>query len=305
MTNASPLSDEMSFRLSFIKFFSIIAVIYIHSCLPDIQRADYPLTDFIVTLIRENFVRFAVPVFYAVSGFLYFSREYPDSYGGFVRKKAKAVLWPYFLWNTLAVLYMTLLKLLPFIRTHAQNSVFDWTPLQWVQAYIGFSDNWYPYLYPLWFMVYLFAVFLIAPLIRQPVIRRPALIVIPLILYVILHNVCHLHEYSFAARLAHALFFFCFGYFLKRFQPALDRGAVCFGCGFAYILLNVLRTVLPELLSPLPRMTDLILGTVFVFTLSKYALRCSPPVKNFLASLFPLYFLLYASHELLLMYSRQ
>ena len=122
------ISEDLSLRLSVLKFISIVAVVFVHANALDVPLKNGPLdlaqfraVEFIETLVTY-LARFSMPLFLAISGLIYFCKPYNDSYFNFIKKKTKTILWPYLLWNTITIAYMFILELLPFVRKSLENT---------------------------------------------------------------------------------------------------------------------------------------------------------------------------------------
>ena len=164
------LTEDISFRLSFLKLISIVAVVYLHMYTSSIRNRgnDIELSIFYFTFVVEkcihNITAFAVPLFFCISGFLFFVKDYNAGYKNFLWKKTKGVLFPYLLWNTICIFYLFLLEHLPvlgefFVKAFPEIS--SWGLTDWIHAFIGFEKGWFPVLYPLWFLQTLYLVFVL------------------------------------------------------------------------------------------------------------------------------------------------
>ena len=111
MTNEELLSRT----ISYLRFPLTVGVVFIHFSLGDglaVNGQIYGLENpdwyfFIVNLISQTFARVSVPLFFVVSGFLFFYRIDFNSgvYLHKLRSRVKTLLIPYILWNIIAILW--------------------------------------------------------------------------------------------------------------------------------------------------------------------------------------------------------
>lgn len=297
------LSEDISSRLSLLKFVSIVAVVYLHSYArvvsfrgKDLDLSDYRLTFLAETIVNE-LTRFAVPLFFCISGFLFFVKDYGGGWTLFARKKTRSILLPYLLWNTVCIGYMIVLQSLPFARGYfTEEYIVSWGAADWIRAYAGFGGDWMPYLYPLWFMPALYFVFLVVYPLRSFLMKWP--IVIPFVMA--FNLVCQsfgAFDVSLLPRFVNALSFFCMGYLISVYWKLIERKPVCVICGAFFFASRILRAVKPEYDLHVPDAVDLYPGVVFLFSLSRYFNSFPRSVKKNLLKLSSFSFLIYVLHE--------
>lgn len=178
------MSKYLSRKIKFISVFAMIGVIFIHSY----NFKDLNLS--ITTRISEGFngatmfeyffsnelLRFAVPMFFALSGFLFFFK-YENTVKGYVKKlksRVKSLLIPYLIWTVLSGLLVTILSKFPFFADLGivSEKAFDWT-----QFYMYLIQ---PAAFQLWFLQNLIIFVIISPLIYILVKKTKGFILIPL-----------------------------------------------------------------------------------------------------------------------------
>ena len=298
------ISGDMSFRLSVLKFISIIAVVYIHSYTETIhlKTGDLDLSSFHVTHIIETFIyqhlaRFAVPLFYCISGYIFFKKNYTISYYDYFKKKTRSLLFPFLLWNTICIVFTFFLQCVPFSkRFFTTGLISDWNLNDWFNAYIGAYNGGEPFLYPLWFIQILFMVTLIAPLLKDFFIKYPISICVLLIFNVFfLKFECF--NFFFFRQLINGLSFFLLGHLLALYQDRIDTFSFCISSGCLFFAMIVLRMVFPVLLNTIPSKLEWLLGVLFVFSLSYYFSNLSLKTKNRLLFLSSFTFVIYLMHE--------
>lgn len=178
-------TNEMlqSKTIAFLRFPLIVGVVLIHSTLADVvingtlmvDVAAYPFFRSFSYLFSEVFSRIAVPLFFFISGFLFFHR--PDGFDGRtyaqkLKKRARTILVPYVCWNLLVILfYLFAESLFPELlsgrnKPVAGYSVADWFWAFWNTQHINPGvGGAYPINYPLWFIRDLMVVMLFSPLV--------------------------------------------------------------------------------------------------------------------------------------------
>jgi len=154
------VSPEISKRLSVLRSLLVIFVIGIHSekglqayypQVPDLLRA-------YLAFVPHNIFRLAVPLFFSISGYLFFLTYTPDaaSYGRMIIKKTRTILIPYLLFNAISLLLIFIFNKVPYIgdinMVHRDGV---WELLLGIYRY--------PVNYTLWFLRDLYVYFLMAP----------------------------------------------------------------------------------------------------------------------------------------------
>jgi len=300
------LSGDISFRLSLLKFISIAAIVYLHSYAQvisfkgeDLDLGDYRFT-FMVESLVNGLARFAVPLFFCISGYIFFVKDYRTGYPGFVREKTRSILFPYLLWNTVCIAYIFVLQSLPFARNYFFNDLIaSWGVSDWVRAYVGFGSDWMPFLYPLWFLPTLYVVFLVVYPLKAFLVKRPFVI-----FALMAFNVVCLHFSVFDVlllpRFVNALSFFCMGYLVSVYWKTIDKSSVCAISGILFFASRILRVLFPDYDLYVPDAVDLYPGVVFFFSLSRSFKSLPESVKKSLLYLSSFSFLIYVLHENLL-----
>ncbi|MGI6219266.1 MAG: acyltransferase family protein [Bacteroidaceae bacterium] len=154
--------------ISLLRFPLIVAVVFIHCTLEGALPAPTPLYQTLVHIIKETFCRIAVPLFFFMSGFLFFyKRDFNRTvYAEKLRKRARTLLVPYLLWNALFILFFwTAQGLFPQMFTGSAAIIRDCSPTELALLFWGTTTYIYPIDYPLWFVRDLMVVMLLSPIV--------------------------------------------------------------------------------------------------------------------------------------------
>jgi surface polysaccharide O-acyltransferase-like enzyme len=171
------LDPESSLRLNLLRFPLIVGVVFIHIGASSVNLGEGQigviqqsgLVEFVTNIVSQVLARIAVPLFYLMSGYLFFvgfewSKE---GYFAKLRARSKTLLIPYLFWNSFALSTIAIAQAIPATRTYlshrippiAMFSVFDF-----VNAIIGINSP--PVAYQFWFIRDLMIVVLLAPLVK-------------------------------------------------------------------------------------------------------------------------------------------
>jgi surface polysaccharide O-acyltransferase-like enzyme len=163
------IDDYLSRKIKILSLFAIIAVVYIHANnteprmqLPDSMIAeDLHINSFMQFFITNGLARVAVPLFFCISGYLFF---HPGSRQGvmlFLRKiatKLRTIVVPFLIWSFIGLFLTRLMLHIPFYAASApypEAAINAATLLKFVK-YLHRA----PISYHLWFLVHLFGLML-------------------------------------------------------------------------------------------------------------------------------------------------
>ena len=146
----------LSETIGVLRFPLMVCVVLIHTIIPN--QAKHLFVDWFDSYVIESFVRIAVPLFFFISGFLFFYGVNvfgKSEYWYKLKKRVKRLLVPYLLWGVFAIL----VKYIFFLFGENCAYLFD--------GYFKciYYVLWNPISYQLWFVRDLFLVVLISPLI--------------------------------------------------------------------------------------------------------------------------------------------
>ncbi len=240
------MSKYLSRKIKFISLFAMIGVVFIHS---------YNFTDkfltpatritegFKIPVMFEYFIsnglcRFAVPMFFVISGFLFFFK-YENSIKGYKRKITKrcfSILTPYLLWTFISAI--TILVLTYFNSTANLDIVKEHPVTNTVDFLYSFVN---PPAFQLWYLQQLIIFTVIAPLIYLLIKYTKGIILIPFCILWLL-------DLNFIIN-SQALFFYSAGAAIAIFDKSKNltiynnrQNAVVFS--LFWILLSALFTVM-------------------------------------------------------------
>lgn len=161
--------------ISFLRLPLIIAVVFIHSSPHAVKiggtllvdMSDLGIYGIISTLLSQRIARIAVPLFFFISGYLFFGKG-PFSESVYIKKlkkRSRTILLPYLIWNV-AVIFMSLMIQIfsPGILSGDHKLVVDWSVSDWLLSFWNYSEG-YPICFQFWFLRDLMVVMLFSPII--------------------------------------------------------------------------------------------------------------------------------------------
>lgn len=170
------IDPESSTRLRLLNFPLIVGVAYIHA-FPTVigfgneslgtHRVNF-LTDFVRVLISQGVARIAVPLFFLMSGYLFFLgfTWSWQAYRGKLASRVRTLLVPYLFWTMLGVLIAYIGQSIPAVRAYFTSGgplIADYTMFQLINAVLGITSA--PESYHFWFIRDLMLLMILSPLI--------------------------------------------------------------------------------------------------------------------------------------------
>ncbi len=182
MTN----EELQSQTISFLRFPLIIGVVLIHSHFDEIvingvdlmESDNFSIYTTISYLFSSIFSAIAVPLFFFISGFLFFYKTYSfprQTYSQKLKKRARTILAPYIFWNLLVIAFFFLSQsFLPELMSGKNKLIADYSISDWCWAFwntnminpLAAHTGAYPICYQFWFIRDLMIVMLLSPLIH-------------------------------------------------------------------------------------------------------------------------------------------
>lgn len=305
------LNQESSHRLAVLRFPLIVGVVFVHAYETAVSMGgqtigvsqNYAVVDFIRNIISQGIARTAVPLFFLMSGYLFFyaMNWSQDNYARKLRARARTLLVPFLFWNLAVLMAYAMAQHYPATarffsgRTAmiAGFGVFDY-----FDAVFGLTHM--PIAYQFWFIRDLMLLVMLAPVIYC--INRRLALPFGLLLFVCwLFRVWPVPLLSIEASL-----FFSAGCWLGSRQLSLfglDRYA-------PYALPLYLGVLVADALlinHPVHaylQKSGILLGVVVMLYATRYAAR-APGLRDALLWLAGASFFVFAAHEPLLMLARK
>lgn len=170
--------------ISFLRFPMIVGIVLIHSGVDIDGISSYPLYEYVVTKgIIGTFTRVCVPLFFLISGYLFFCNIKSYDCHTFVdklKKRGRSLLEPYLFYNALAICLFALMGLVrPELQSGVVPPLSQWTPVLVASLFWDYGNN-LPIVPQFWFIRNLMIIVLLTPLLYWLVKRTKLLVVIVL-----------------------------------------------------------------------------------------------------------------------------
>ena len=151
------ISSDLSARIRILSFILIILVVFIHAYHVTWETQSFALdklNHFIQYLISQEICRISVPLFFIISGYLFFVNPRPSA-NWFLnkwRRRISSLVMPYLLWSFIGMVSFYLMQEMPFTSSFFTHKLLkDYTLLECINKLI-----WDPIPYQLWFLIRLF-----------------------------------------------------------------------------------------------------------------------------------------------------
>lgn len=159
--------------IDFLRFPLIVGVVFIHNGVPIAFggeiTADAPLFHIVSELFSQVIASVAVPLFFFISGFLFFYRTdfSAQVYKVKLKRRVRSLLIPYLFWNIACLVFYYVVTHLPFLSTWFKGADYTW---EYVLGNLwGVMDEkgvmTYPIAYPFWFIRDLMVTVVLTPLL--------------------------------------------------------------------------------------------------------------------------------------------
>ncbi len=165
----------LSKTITFLRFPLIVAVVFIHTCLENVviggtvfvPEGQFPIYNVLHHIVTDELARIAVPLFFFLSGFLFFYRsEFSlKTYGLKLKKRVRTLLVPYLFWNIVVI--VAVLAAQPFLSslTSGQHTIdTGHNSTCWLNLFWDYKDG-MPVCFQFWFIRDLMVVILFSPLV--------------------------------------------------------------------------------------------------------------------------------------------
>ena len=274
------INNYLSEKIKILSFLLTVLIVILHANMAYLCTGG---VSFLQEVMTAEVTRIAVPLFYLISGFLFFI-NYQNSWSDYKRKlsaRTRSLLIPY-------ILFLLCGSLAMFVLGHVYTIDALW---EIIKHGIRLFP---PIFYPLWFLRDLYVMVLIAPIVYWVVKKVPILLVVPIIVWLLGKN-------PFLFPMTEAMLFFSVGAFLSTkvnwLEQTEHRGA--WGCIILWLLLCFMNRYVSEYVISLPYATHcviLLLGIYAVWILyDKLYSKFSEGVKS--ANIYKFSFFIYLLHE--------
>lgn len=184
------ISEEISKRITSLRFLLIVFVVFIHANLKPDDAINYYHYDFVQPYWIEVFKNFvtktlggaAVPLFFFFSSYLQFIKN--DKYTTLLKKRSRSLFFPYVIWTCITVILFFIAQSIPQTAPYFQNPiniVRNWNGIDWFKIFTyheldgGLNT---PLVYQFWFLRELIIFIILSPIIRFLCEKIPAIIII-------------------------------------------------------------------------------------------------------------------------------
>jgi len=179
------LDKKSSLRLTIIRFPLIVGVVFIHASSSFVSVANGTIglshvnviSEFVKNIISHGIARIAVPLFFVISGYLFFiSIEWTGAvYFLKIKKRIKTLLIPFLFWNILLVLVMIIAQSYSATQTFFAGKKILETYSFWDYCNAVLGINRSPISHQFWFIRDLMIVVIFTPVIYFMVRKLPIL----------------------------------------------------------------------------------------------------------------------------------
>jgi surface polysaccharide O-acyltransferase-like enzyme len=180
--------DESLSRIDLLRFPLIVGVVFIHNYASAVHLAQGGAiglahgsvwVEFVRFFISQGVARVAVPLFFLISGYLFFYGEWSWSrYIGKIERRASTLLIPFLFWNLLTLAVYATVQSIPqtavYFAGTAWPPIRSFTLLDYINALFGITVA-NPISYQFWFIRDLMALVVLAPAIHFLLAKRLAL----------------------------------------------------------------------------------------------------------------------------------
>lgn len=298
------ISKSDSTRISLLRFPLIVGVVYIHNydiypnTLGRAFGAEWQawLSQFSIALMAQGIARLAVPIFFILSGYLFYLNYKSNSkdYIPALQKRVSTLLIPFLFWNVLVLLLTIALQAgsnNPALFSGRFKSPLDFTTYEYIDAILGIDRR--PIAHHLWFIRDLIILSVLSPVVLA-LVKRGGLLFIGAIFWLWL-----LDGWRFPTPSLDGILYFSIGCWLALNQRSLftlDAHAPYFI--LSYIPLLLISTAMGEQVTTgrIIHNAGIACGIPVALYLTNLAAN-SLPLQSALLALAPASFFVYAAHD--------
>jgi len=303
----NPMLDrESSLRLNLLRFPLIVGVVFIHAYSNIAGFADGEIgvsqpnfiADFVRNFISQGVARIAVPLFFLMSGYLFFAgfEWSKESYVLKLKSRTKTLLIPFLFWNITTLIVIALAQTIPITKIFYSGNnplIITFSAFDYFNAIFGFTRI--PIAYQFWFIRDLIILVLFAPVINV-VNKFAPLPFLGLVLFYWLMGGWPVYVPS-----SEALLFFSVGAYLGSTKKSLfyldDFGLIVIGLYLAVVTIDAIT--INQLFNPYLHKFGIVLGVSGALFSTKLVAQ-NEKLKLLIVRLSGVSFFVYAVHEPLL-----
>lgn len=274
------ISNYLSDKIKVLSFLLTVFIVVLHT---NMEMLTTGCVSFIQQMMTAEVTRVAVPLFYLISGFLFYI-NYNGSLDDYKRKlksRTRSLLVPYFLFLFIGSIVVFIIG-----RSYSLD--------KFLEIIKGGIMNSPPVFYPLWFIRDLYVMVVLSPIVYWMVKKVPILLVIPVIIWALGKN-------PFVFPMTEAMLFFSLGGFLTTKYKLLERinpnGAwLLFSL---WIILCFLNAFIGRYVRPLPYITHCIVLSFGIYAIWTLYDRLYPKLSEQIrtADIYKYSFFIYLIHE--------
>ena len=192
------ISNNTSQTIATLRFPLIVAVVLLHTYIIDrpiggtiyVAHGQYPFFDLFAHIYQSEFGNMAVPLFFFISGFLFFCGMDKFSWRIIekkLKKRVHSLLIPFFIWNVVFILFVALVNAIsPSLLTYKKSFV-DMTFGEVLNCFWDLSQG----LIPLWFIRDLMIINIFSPIIYFMLKNKISKLIILGFTFLILSQIFH------------------------------------------------------------------------------------------------------------------
>lgn len=229
--------------LNNVKFLLSVLIICIHSTIdPELTGIDISASNYVGYYYFQYFVceilaRIAVPLFFAISGYLFFSNEKPfnwDFYSSKMKKRLYSLVLPYICWNLIYVI-IRLLENLLHLSSNSQP-VWEWGLSDYIYAFWATPNGNTPIDAPLWYMKSLLLVFILSPIIHYLLNKLGKI-------FLLFLGCCWLMNWQLPSITTSAIFFVSIGAYIRINNVKFSDCHLLKWGGYLFIVFSIMNLV--------------------------------------------------------------